>query len=130
MFIFYNPNPDRKLVDDCVIRAICKVTGKSWERVYDELFELGRFYHDFPNRNYIWGEYLEDIGFERLSLPYACPNCFTVREFCKMFPVGIYILSCDGHVIAVEDGNYYDTIDSGDYVPAYYWRLKGERNAR
>ena len=26
-FIYYNPNPERKLVGDCVIRAISKVTN-------------------------------------------------------------------------------------------------------
>ena len=26
-----------------------------------------------------------------------------------------------GHVVAVEDGNYYDIWDSGDEVPTYYW---------
>jgi hypothetical protein len=41
MFIFYNPNPKRKLVDDCVVRAICKVTGKTWHDVYYELTDEG-----------------------------------------------------------------------------------------
>ena len=26
-----------------------------------------------------------------------------------------------GHVVAVIDGNYYDTWDSGDKIPIYYW---------
>lgn len=33
-YINYNPNPARKLVGDCVIRAISKVTGQSWEDTY------------------------------------------------------------------------------------------------
>ena len=38
MFIEFNPNPKKKLVDDCVIRAICLVTGKDWYTVRTELF--------------------------------------------------------------------------------------------
>jgi len=33
-FIYYNPNPERKLVGDCVIRAISKVTNQTWEDTY------------------------------------------------------------------------------------------------
>jgi hypothetical protein len=33
-YINYNPNPARKLVGDCVIRAISKVTEQSWEDTY------------------------------------------------------------------------------------------------
>ena len=28
-FIYYNPNPERKLVGDCVIRAISKATDQT-----------------------------------------------------------------------------------------------------
>lgn len=27
MFIFYNPNPDKTLVGDCVVRALCIFYG-------------------------------------------------------------------------------------------------------
>lgn len=30
-FIYYNSNPERKLVGDCVIRAISKATDQTWE---------------------------------------------------------------------------------------------------
>ena len=29
----YNPNPDRKLVGDCVVRTITKVTGDDWNTI-------------------------------------------------------------------------------------------------
>ena len=34
MFIQYNPNPDRKLVGDCVIRAITKAEEITWEEAF------------------------------------------------------------------------------------------------
>jgi len=36
-FVFYNPNPLKKHVGDCVIRAISKATGQTWEKTYTEL---------------------------------------------------------------------------------------------
>lgn len=33
-YINFNPNPDRKLVGDCVIRAISKAMNQSWEDTY------------------------------------------------------------------------------------------------
>lgn len=124
MFIEYNPNPSRKLVDDCVIRAICKLTGQSWDAVYTELMILGMQFHDWPVKNYIWGRYLKDLGFDRTALPDTCPDCYTVKDFCKDYPYGDYILALDGHVVAVSNGDYYDTWDSGDEVPLYYWKRR------
>lgn len=34
MYIEYNSNPENKLVGDCVVRAISKVTDQDWERTY------------------------------------------------------------------------------------------------
>lgn len=33
-YINFNPNPDRKLVGDCVIRAISKAMNQSWDDTY------------------------------------------------------------------------------------------------
>ena len=124
MYIEFNPNPDRKLVDDCVIRAICKLTGKDWERVYTELFAEGLEVHDWPWKNYVWGNYLLRHGFEQSLIPNTCPRCFTVKDFCASYPTGSYLLAIGDHVVTVIDGNYYDTWDSGNEVPVYYWRKR------
>ena len=46
---------------------------------------------------------------------------YTVRDFCRDNPHGIFILALSGHVLAVIDGNYYDSWDSGEEIPVYYW---------
>ena len=122
MFIRFNPNPKRKIIDDCVIRAISTVTGKTWEQVNTDLFLIALREGDYQWKNYIWGSYLEKLGFTQHLIPNTCPNCFTVRDFCKLFPEGIYILAIGDHVVAVIDSNYFDTWDSGDEVPVYYWK--------
>ena len=71
--------------------------------------------------NNLWSTYLRANGFKRRSLPDTCPDCYTVKDFCIDYPFGKYMLATGTHVIAVIDGNYYDTWDSGNEVPLYYW---------
>ena len=42
--------------------------------------------------------------------------------FCEDHPYGIYIVGTGTHAIACVDGNYYDTWDSGDESPLFYWK--------
>ena len=121
-FINYNPNPKRKLVGDCVIRAISKVTNRSWEDVYLDVMLQGFTMHDMPSSNDVWGTYLYQNGFRRYVIPDTCPNCYTVHQFAEDNPELTGILATGTHVVAIDGGNYYDTWDSGAEVPIYYWR--------
>lgn len=122
-YINFNPNPDRKLVGDCVIRAISKAMNQSWDDTYIGLMLQGYSMHDMPSSNDVWGRYLFEHGFRRYIIPDTCPDCYTVRQFCADNPQLTGILATGTHVIAVgEGGNYFDTWDSGDEVPIYYWR--------
>lgn len=67
------------------------------------------------------GEYLYRRGFDRYSVRNTCPNCYTVQDFCRDHPYGTYILKTHGHVVAVVNGDYYDTFDSGSDTVIYYW---------
>lgn len=118
MWIESNVNPFKNNVGDCVVRAISAVTGKSWHKVYGELVVLGCNMADMPSSNRVWGEYLRRIGFERrrLSVP------MTVSEFCNYNKQGTYLLALRGHVVAVIDGNYYDTWDSGNNEVLFVWQ--------
>ena len=122
MYIYYNPNPLSKHVGDGVIRAISKVTHQAWDYTYDRVCEEGRILKDMPSSNSVWGAYLKSKGFSRHIIPNSCPNCYDVTDFCKDNPKGTFVLGLDGHVIAVIDGNYYDTQDSAFGCPIYYWK--------
>ena len=124
MWIRLNANPAHRRVGDCVIRAISTATGKPWVEVYDELHLVGRNVYDMMSSNETWGLYLYRMGFEPFILPQACPKCITVREFTRHFPVGTYIIGTGNHAVAVIDGDYYDTWDSGDTVPAYFFKVR------
>ena len=121
-YVNYNPNPVRKLVGDCVIRAISKTLNQDWENTYLDVVMKGYSMYDMPSSNDVWGHYLLEKGFKRYVIPDTCPYCYTVEQFCQDNPDLTGILATGTHVIAVGDGNYYDTWDSGNEVPIYYWR--------
>ncbi len=122
MFVPYNPNPQGNYVGDCVIRALCKLLNQDWESVYLDVCLQGFMMKDMPSANHVWGAYLKSQGYSQYVLPNTCPDCYTVRDFCNDYPAGRYMLATGTHVIAVEDGNYYDSWDSGSETPVYYWK--------
>lgn len=124
MWVPANPNPRSAHVEDCVVRAIAIATGREWLDVYDSLCRFGRKEANMPSANAVWGKYLRRIGYEPFLLPDACPECTTVRLFCEMFPTGTYIIGTGSHAVAVIDGNYYDSWDSGGETPSYFWRVR------
>lgn len=54
-------------------------------------------------------------------IPNSCPDCYTVSDFTVDFPKGKYLLGTGSHVVTVADGNYFDTWDSGNEVPIYFF---------
>lgn len=119
--IFYNPNPHGKHVGDCTVRAISKALGQSWEQTYIDLSLQGFCLGDMPSANATWGSYLRAKGFRRQIVPNECQDCYTVRDFSDDHPHGTYILALASHVVCLIDGQIYDTWDSQDELPLYYW---------
>lgn len=120
-FSYYNPNPKGSRVGDCTIRAISKATGKEWEAVYAGLSAYGYMLCDMPSANHVWGAYLKREGFKRYFVDDHGRDIYTVEDFCKDNPAGSYILAIEGHVVCVVDGRYYDSWDSGNEIPIFYW---------
>lgn len=121
MFIQYNANPMKNTVGDCTIRAISKLMGVDWDTAYIGLVSQGFKMKDIPSSNAVWALYLKEHGYKRHTLPDTCPDCYTVSAFCKDNPKGTYLLATGTHVVTVIDGDYYDTWDSGEETPIYYF---------
>ena len=120
-FSYFNPNPAGRQVGDCTVRAIAKATGKSWDEIYIGLCLQGLILGDLPSANSVWGAYLRQHGFARNVIPDTCPDCYTVDRFADEHPRGTYILALSGHVVCVQDGTIYDSWNSEDEIPLYYW---------
>ena len=123
MFIEYNPNPTGRKVGDCAVRAVSKALNIDWENAYALIALNGYQMGDMPSSNSVWGSVLRQNGFYRKSLPDSCPDCFSVKDFCKENPKGTFVLGTGTHVVTAIDGNYYDVWDSGDEIIAYVWYL-------
>lgn len=122
MHIYYNLNPDQNLVGDCVVRAIGKLTDMDWDTTYLKICIQGLLMHDMPSSNKVWGAYLYKLGYRRYIAKDEYPDIYTIKKFCEDNPHGTFLVCTDKHVVAVIDGDYYDTMDSGEETPLYYWR--------
>lgn len=120
MYKYYNANALGNNVNDCVVRAISNAEGKTWDRTYDELSDIAQKE----------GIILDDVNFvERyLDKRYkrACHYSKTVGEFAKEHPNGTYLVTMEGHITSIINGNIYDTFDCSNrrmwcawYVPKY-----------
>jgi hypothetical protein len=103
------------------VRAVAAATGQSWERAYIALALTGYALGDMPSANRTWGAYLQKRGFKRCLVEADCTTCYTVADFAREYPRGVYVLGCSGHVLTVIDGVWWDSWDSGAECPIYYW---------
>ena len=120
----YNPNPKGSRVGDCTVRAISKALDKSWEASFAGLTAKAYELCDMPSSNTVWGAYLRDYGFVRDIIPMECPDCYTVADFSRDHPQGTFVLALRGHVLTVRDGTIFDSWDSSQELPLYYWHKK------
>ena len=122
MYKYFNENPRGNYhAGDCVIRAISKVTGKSWEEIYVARCAEGFYIGDWGNNNGAWDSYLRQQGFKRYICPNDCPYCYSVADFAADHPTGSYIAATGSHAIAVVCGDWWDAFDSGSETIIYYY---------
>lgn len=118
---YFNENPTGRNVGDCAVRAVAVALGIDWEtsflRIAEAAFQMG----DMPSSNSVWGAVLRQEGFKRYAIPNQCPDCFTVGDFAAGHQRGTFVLGTGNHVVTVKDGVIYDSWDSSNEIPIYYW---------
>lgn len=127
MWIKWNPNPVRSdPVGDCTVRALAKALDISWEEAHVLLDYNSYMMGDISNSNVVLGAVLRQHGFYRDVIPNTCPDCYTANDFATDHPIGTYVLGFGTHVATVVDGNLYDTWNSLNEIPIYYWYRKDD----
>lgn len=86
--------------------------------------EAGYNMADMPSSNSVWGAVLRQNGFYRHAIPNSCPDCYTAEQFAADYPKGTYVLGFGNHVATIKDGFIYDSWDSSQEIPQYYWSRK------
>lgn len=124
MWIEFNGNPTGRKVGDCAVRAVSVALGIDWEEAYILMADAGLQMGDLPNADATWGAVLRQHGFYRKNIPNSCPQCYTIADFARDNPYGIFVLGTGTHVVTVIDGDIYDAWDSSNEIPQYYWELK------
>lgn len=124
MWVKFQPNPWGRNVGDCAIRAIAAALDTDWETAFELIatnaFQLG----DMPSSDSVWGSVLRQHGFYRTAIPNTCPDCYTAEDFTIDHPRGTYVLGFGGHVATVRDGVIWDSWNSSNEIPQYYWYRK------
>ena len=125
MWQYYNPNPFERNVGDCAVRAVAKALDIDWESAYIMLAVQAFAMMDMPSSDNVWGAVLRQNGFNRSVVPNTCPDCYTAEDFCEDHPYGTFVLAFGGHVATVVDGVLYDSWNSSQLVPQYFYYVKG-----
>lgn len=120
----YENNPAGRNVGDCAVRAVAVALGTDWETAYWMMAEAGYNMADMPSSNSVWGAVLRQNGFYRHAIPNSCPDCYTAEQFAADHTKGTYVLGFGNHVATVNDGFIYDSWDSSQEIPQYYWSRK------
>ena len=128
-YIYYQPN-DKDLKDqvgDCQIRALSKALNLSWLETFDLIIPICRSQQTtaiFSCELQKTKEAMEYLGFEYHGVSNKKGTTRpTVESFAKSHPKGRYVVTVSHHVVAVVDGQYFDTWNSG-YKSLYgYYEL-------
>lgn len=116
-----NLNPVGNRTGDCAIRAVAAALDISWDDAYDMICQRAKQMGEITSADAAWGSVLRQYGFNRSVIPNNLPDCYTAEDFCLDHPKGIYVLGFGNHTATVIDGFIYDTWDSSQLCPVYYW---------
>lgn len=117
----YQPNPAGRNVGDCAVRAVAKALNTDWETAFAEIVSSAYMMADMPSSNAVWGAVLRKHGFKRTAIPDTCPDCYTAADFAIDHPNGVYVLGFGNHVATAVDGVIFDSWNSTNEIPQYYW---------
>lgn len=123
MYRYFNNNPlGRKAVGDCSVRAISKALGISWDEAHDLLADMSKQMGTIMNDNDVISAVLRMHGFYKENLPCVRDHCYTIKEFARDNPIGIYVVGTGTHVVTIINGDYYDSFpQSGDENVICFW---------
>ena len=112
----FNPNPKKRNIGDCTLRAYCAAFGIDWEEAFDLASKIAK--ENSSMIQYVSDKILQEhfgctIDEKYNKKTVKGKDRITVNEFALQHPYGKYVLHVRGHLVAVIDGRFYDSWDSG-----------------
>ena len=126
---------------DCVVRSIAIVTGSSYQKIYNDLYEANRLFrtdsktklaknikkkNDSPRtgtHRAVLKKYLYKLGWNWTPTMFVGQGC-KVHLKKEELPSGTLIVSCSKHITVVKEGVLHDTYDcsrNGTRCVYGYW---------
>lgn len=121
-WVEFNPNPGKNTkASDCTIRAYCAAEKLSWDEAFEIASQVAKDNAWMPNDKAMVEKIITDkFGYEMCKLE-KDEKKMTVSEFAIKYNVGTYLVEIARHLVAVVDGQYYDTWDCGDKKVSKYF---------
>lgn len=111
----YNPNPKQKLTSgydrtDCVVRTLCKMSGRTWKQVFDTLSKISMATCRIPFCEYVIEIFLHDYKWKQLDKQYYEKECQNVAMFMSSMKDAEmdFIILGGGHMCFYSNGIWYD----------------------
>lgn len=120
-FMYYNANPNKARVEDCVTKAISIATGLEYFTVAKllDLTSEHTGYDRITLRSYRY--LLEDV----FGFPVFYPEkSETVEDIIDKYPLNTVIIRIKGHLLVSINGVVADLWDSREKYPTCYWIAK------
>ena len=119
-FRYLNVNPHHKIENDCVTRAITEATGLTYEKVQEKLYYIGKLLECDSLCICCYSFLLDNIfKFIRFNLAKG----LKIKELCKKYPRGKYLVRVDQHLSLVENGIILDTWDCSNELITDCWKI-------
>lgn len=115
---YYNRNPSKRVLADCVCRAISTATGLRYEAV-DNLLDLVSYDNNCEKLCVCCYDYLltDTLCYRRFD----CKDDYTVAEISSKHPRNKLIIRVEGHLTSSIYGTILDIWDCSDEIVDCYW---------
>lgn len=133
--IRYNANTRGASVGDCVKRSLTIAYSMDYDQVAAELNRINRNSYHFEegySKEPVFRKFIEARGDHFQAIHGDLP---TVEEFCEQHPSGVYLLLVSkskatntSHMVAVVNGDYYDSWGSGNWYVQRYAVVKSGKS--
>lgn len=116
MFVYYNNNPLKENIGDCVIRAISLALDIDYYDILELLYNNSNYFNcDMLVRD-CYAKLLDDFGCQRFKA-----SGQTVEQVANDFPNSRVIIRINEHLTCAIYGVIYDTWDTSNEIVDTFW---------